>query len=107
MKLYVLVPCFNEIKTINKIINNLVKVKKDIRIILIDDGSNDGTIEFIYKNIKKKIYRFIDLKKNSGKGHAIKKAKKFIKKDSFVIIQDADLEYNVKDLIRIFQYQHL
>ena len=61
MKLYVLVPCFNEIKTINKIINNLVKVKKvkkDIKIILIDDGSNDGTKELIYKNIKKK---FIDL----------------------------------------------
>ena len=104
MKLYILVPCFNEIKTINKIINNLVKIKEDIRIILIDDGSNDGTKELIYKNIRKKIYRFIDLKKNSGKGHAIKKAKKFIKKDSFVIIQDADLEYNVKDLIRIFQY---
>ena len=58
MKLYVLVPCFNEIKTINKIINNLVKVKKvkkDIKIILIDDGSNDGTKELIYKNIKERI----------------------------------------------------
>ena len=103
MKLYVLVPCFNEIKTINKIINNLVKIKKDIRIILIDDGSNDGTKELIYKNIKKKIYRFIDLKKNSGKGHAIKKAKKFIKKDSFVIIQDADLEYDPSEYTRLLK----
>ena len=94
MKLYVLVPCFNEIKTINKIINNLVKIKEDIRIILIDDGSNDGTKELIYKNIKKKIYRFIDLKKNSGKGHAIKKAKKLIKYNKYKSISSQCLSYS-------------
>ena len=104
MNLYVLVPCFNEIKTINKIIKNLIKLKKDIKIILIDDGSTAGTKEFIYKNIKKKIYKFIDLKKNYGKGYAINRAKKFVKINSFVIIQDADLEYDVKDLIKIFKY---
>ena len=54
MKFYVLVPCFNEIKTINKIIQKLIKLKKNIKIILIDDGSTDGTKEFIQKNIKKK-----------------------------------------------------
>jgi dolichol-phosphate mannosyltransferase len=104
MKLYVLVPCFNEIKTINKIIQKLIKLKKDIKIILIDDGSTDGTKEFIHKNIKNKIFKFIDLKKNYGKGYAINKAKKFVKRDSIVIIQDADLEYNVKDLKKIFEY---
>ena len=104
MKLYVLVPCFNEIKTINKIIQKLIKLKKNIKIILIDDGSTDGTKEFIQKNIKKKIYKFIDLKKNYGKGYAINRAKKFVKSDSLVIIQDADLEYNVKDLIKIFNF---
>ena len=104
MKLYVLVPCFNEIKTINKIIQKLLKIKKNIKIILIDDGSTDGTKDFIHKNIKKKIFKFIDLKKNRGKGFAINRAKKFIKKNNFVIIQDADLEYNVRDLIKIFKY---
>ena len=104
MKLYVLVPCFNEIKTINKILQRLIKLKKNIKIILIDDGSTDGTKEFIQKNIKKKIYKFIDLKKNYGKGYAINRAKKFVKSDSLVIIQDADLEYNVKDLIKIFNF---
>ncbi len=69
MKLYVLVPCFNEIKTINKIIQKLIKLKKNIKIIIIDDGSTDGTKEFIQKNIKKKIYKFINLKKNYGKGY--------------------------------------
>ena len=55
MKLYVLVPCFNEIKTINKIVKKLINLKKNIRIILIDDGSTDGTKEFILRNIKKNI----------------------------------------------------
>lgn len=104
MNLYVLVPCFNEIKTINKIIQNLIKIKKNIKIILIDDGSTDGTKEFIRKKIKNKIFKFIDLKKNYGKGYAINRAKKFIKRDSIVIIQDADLEYDVKDLKKIFEY---
>ena len=104
MNLYVVVPCFNEIKTINKIIENLKKIKKNLKIILIDDGSTDGTKELINKKIKKKIFKFIDLKKNHGKGYAINKAKKYIKNNSLVIIQDADLEYDVKDLVKILDY---
>lgn len=104
MKIYVLVPCFNEINTIDIIIKKLINTNKKLKIILIDDGSNDGTKEFIKKNIKKKIFKFIDLKKNHGKGYAINRAKKFIEKNSFVIIQDADLEYNVNDLIKICDF---
>lgn len=104
MKLYVLVPCYNEINTIDIIIKKLININRKLRIILIDDGSKDGTKEFIKKNLKKKVFRFINLKKNHGKGYAINKAKKYIQKDSFVIIQDADLEYNVDDLIKIYDF---
>ena len=104
MKLYVLVPCYNEINTIDIIIKKLININRKLRIILIDDGSTDGTKEFIKKNLKKKVFRFINLKKNHGKGYAINKAKKYIQKDSFVIIQDADLEYNVDDLIKIYDF---
>jgi len=104
MKIYVVVPCFNEINTINILIKKLTKINRQLKIILIDDGSTDGTKDLINKKIKKKIFKFIDLKKNHGKGYAINCAKKFIKKNSFVIIQDADLEYNVEDLIKICDY---
>ncbi len=104
MKLYVLVPCYNEINTINIIIKKLININRKLKIILIDDGSTDGTKEFIKKNLKKKIFKFISLKKNHGKGYAINKAKKFLQKDSFVIIQDADLEYHVDDLIKIYDF---
>ena len=104
MKLYVLVPCFNEFRTIKKIITRIAKLKYNIKIIIIDDGSTDGTKEIIEKNLRSKIYKFINIKKNNGKGYAINKAKKYIKSDSFVIIQDADLEYNPRDFIKIFKY---
>ena len=104
MKLYVLVPCFNEFRTIKKIINRIVKLKYNIKLIVIDDGSTDGTKEIISKSLKSKIYKYIDLKKNNGKGYAINKAKKYVKKNSFVIIQDADLEYDPKDFIKLFNY---
>ena len=42
MNIYVVVPCFNEIRTIKKIIQSL-KIKLNLKIILIDDGSNDGS----------------------------------------------------------------
>ena len=73
-------------------INNL---KLNKQIILIDDGSNDGTSELINNKLKK----YIDVykkKNNEGKGSAIILARKYIKGD-IVIIQDADLEYDPND----------
>jgi dolichol-phosphate mannosyltransferase len=78
---------------------SLNNIKKQI--IIIDDGSTDGTSDKlkILKN-KYKIDNIIHSKKNKGKGHAIKLGKKLIK-ERFTIIQDADLEYNPKDYYKI------
>ena len=104
MNIYVVVPCFNEIRTIKKLIESLLNIKLNLKIILIDDGSTDGTKQLINKYIKKKIYKFIDLKKNNGKGYAINLSKKYIKKNSYVIIQDADLEYDPKDYYKLYNF---
>ena len=101
MILYVVVPCYNEIKTLKNIIDSILAIKLNIKIILIDDGSTDGTKNLIKKKIKKKIYKFINLRKNHGKGYAINQSKKFITKKSIVIIQDADLEYFPNDFYKI------
>lgn len=104
-KVTIIIPVFNERNYIEKIIT---KIKKNIffkkQIIIIDDCSNDGTREIIkkIKNIDKIIFH----KKNMGKGAAIKSAVPFIEGD-IVAIQDADLEYNPKDLNKLIKIMKL
>ncbi len=93
MKLTIIIPVYNEIKSINTILNKVLASKVKKQIILVDDYSNDGTREEIIKNFKNKIDKIIFHKKNHGKGAAIISAKNFINGD-YTIIQDADLEYD-------------
>ena len=97
----VIIPCFNEVRTIGAIVDKINKLKNlNIQIIVVDDCSTDGSLDFIKKKIINKIDRLVIHKKNLGKGAAIKSAVKFIKGD-IVIIQDADLEYNPKDYYKL------
>jgi glycosyltransferase involved in cell wall biosynthesis len=94
--LSVVVPCYNESKTIEKLLSLVEKsdigvIKKEI--IVVDDGSKDGTREILEKYKKKKGYKVIFHGKNQGKGGAIKTG--FLKSTGeVVVVQDADLEYD-------------
>lgn len=104
--LTIIVPVFNEKKFIRILLNKLIALKEiKKQIIVVDDGSYDGTTEIIKNNFAKSklIDRIIIHKKNSGKGSAIKSAQKYVKGD-YVVIQDADLEYNPKDLIKLYNF---
>tara|TARA_B100001057_G_scaffold500364_1_gene614991 strand:- start:82 stop:783 length:702 start_codon:yes stop_codon:yes gene_type:complete len=94
-KITVILPCFNEFNTIDKIINLIRKQKLNIELIVVDDFSDDGTRNKLKKLIRKR-EKLILHKKNMGKGAAIKTAKKYIS-GKVVIIQDADLEYSPND----------
>ncbi len=101
MKLSIIIPCFNEVSTIEKLldkINAVVDFNKEI--IIIDDYSKDGSRELLQTKLKHKFHKLILNEKNYGKGYCIIQAKKVINGD-IVIIQDADLEYNPDD------YKHL
>jgi dolichol-phosphate mannosyltransferase len=101
MLVTILVPCFNEERTIEKLILKLKSLKKiNKQIIIIDDGSTDRTRKIIKEKLKKKVDKVIFHKKNSGKGAAIISAIKFIR-GQIVIIQDADLEYNPDDFYKL------
>ncbi len=96
-KISIIIPCFNEEKTLYKLISKIHRQGLPYKeIILVDDCSNDGTKKII-KNFKPS---FVDKiyfhKKNKGKGACIKTAKKYLDGD-IVIIQDADLEYDPRD----------
>ena len=97
-KLTIIIPVYNEIKTIEKLLNKIISLNIKKQIIVVDDGSRDGTVDF--KKFNKKIDKLIFHKENYGKGAAIKSAQKYVN-GKFVGIQDADLEYNPNDLIKI------
>jgi dolichol-phosphate mannosyltransferase len=95
-KLTIIIPAYNEINTIQILIDKIFSIKINKQIILIDDNSMDGTRDAITKN-EEKIDKIIFHDVNKGKGAAIKSAQKFIEGE-YVVIQDADLEYDPDDL---------
>ena len=100
-KLSIIIPCFNESKTIGKILKKILNqkyIKKQI--IIVDDNSSDNSLKII-KKYSKNIDKIILHKKNKGKGACIISAKKYIKGDA-VIIQDGDLEYDPKDYKKLY-----
>ena len=101
--LSIIIPCFNEKQTIQKIIKEILSLNLDVsfEIIIIDDSSNDGSKELI-KKIKNSQIRKFYLKKNMGKGYAIRKG--FAEaRGEYILIQDADLEYNPCDYERLIE----
>ncbi len=96
MKLSIIVPVFNEEKTIEKVIITLLKTKinADVEIIVVDDGSTDKTTTHLRKTKNKNLKIFYH-NKNKGKGAAITTGMKKALGE-YILIQDADLEYDPK-----------
>ena len=101
----VVIPVYNEKKTILSIVDKVLSVdlgNNDKEIIIVDDCSTDGTRDIIINEIGKKVNRIIFHEKNMGKGAAVRTGFKYITGD-FVVIQDADLEYDPKDYNRLLK----
>lgn len=101
MKLSIVMPVYNESATIKKAVESVLSVDLPIEkeLIVVDDGSRDGTRD-ILKQITDPRVRIFYHEKNKGKGGALKTGFNSVNGD-IVIIQDADLEYNPSD------YAHL
>ncbi len=101
MKISVIMPVYNEKDTILKILEKVKNVPVEKEIIIVDDGSNDGTTEILEK-VKDKNIKIIFKEKNEGKGSAIREGLKYVTGD-IIVIQDADLEYDPNDWIRMLK----
>ncbi len=100
MKLTIIVPVYNEEKTIAQVIRKLkeVKLSVDKEIIIVDDASTDNTLN----NIDKKGIRFFRHNKNLGKGAALRTGIRKATGD-YIIIQDADLEYDPSEINKVLK----
>lgn len=102
-KLSIIIPVYNEERTIKKLLNKVARVKLPglikKEIIVVSDGSTDATGRILSaeKNIK-----FLRHEKNKGKGAAVKTGLKYATGD-LIIIQDADLEYNPSDYSKLLK----
>jgi glycosyltransferase involved in cell wall biosynthesis len=96
MNLSVIIPVYNEVNTIQEIVRRVVETNLPNEIIIIDDGSTDGTREVLPNLLENKIIKIQLLDKNYGKGYAIRAGLKTVKGD-VILIQDADLEYDPRE----------
>ena len=100
-KISIIIPCYNEEKTIKELIQIVFEAyPKNKEIIIVDDCSTDNSSKIILKLKKKYKFKFFQHKKNMGKGAAIQTASKRLS-GKIVIIQDADLEYHPKEYKKI------
>lgn len=103
-KLSILIPVYNEEKTIERLLNKVSDVKIEgikKEIIIVDDCSKDNTKEIITRINKSNLKTFFH-KKNQGKGAAVRTALRHATGD-IIIIQDADLEYDPKEYPKLLK----
>jgi glycosyltransferase involved in cell wall biosynthesis len=104
LKLSILVPIYNEVDTMVSVVEQIRSVALEKEVILVDDFSSDGTRELIkekFGNDSQGI-KIIYHERNKGKGAAIKTALMHAAGD-YAIIQDADLEYDPQDYVRLLE----
>ena len=94
--LSVLIPAYNEERTLERVIDTVLKVPEDLEIVLIDDGSSDGTWRVMQSRVDGDRVRSVRHDVNRGKGAAIRTGLTHAR-GQIVLIQDADLEYSPDD----------
>ena len=103
MKTTVIIPCYNEEKTIRKIIITVKKfLQENDEIIVVDDGSTDNTQNILKHDLKSIYNKLIINKKNYGKGYSIRRGITSASCE-IIIIQDADLEYHPNDYKKLLK----
>lgn len=100
--LSVVIPVFNELKTIGRILSRVASLPLNLELVIVDDFSTDGTREILKKLEGIERVTIILKEKNEGKGAALRTGFQHANGD-FIVVQDADLEYNPADIPALIQ----
>jgi glycosyltransferase involved in cell wall biosynthesis len=99
-KMSVVIPVFNERKTIQQVLANVVALPIPKEVIVVDDASTDGTRELLAQYEAANGVHIIFKPQNEGKGAAIRTGLRRVSGD-VVVVQDADLEYDPRDILAL------
>jgi glycosyltransferase involved in cell wall biosynthesis len=105
MKLSIIIPVYNEDRTVEELIDKVKSVKLPgikKELIVVDDGSKDETVRILEKYIKPKVNKVVFKEKNAGKGAAVRTGIENATGD-LIIIQDADLEYDPEEYVKLLK----
>ena len=107
MRLSVIVPIYNERSTIQSVLDRLAALDLDVEIIVVDDGSTDGSREYLEERLARHdpvdgSLHLVVHEQNQGKGAAIRTGLQYVCGEA-VIIQDADLEYDPAEIPRLLK----
>jgi len=102
VKISVIIPVYNEKNTLEEIFRRVIATGLADEIVLVDDGSTDGSADILREICKERIARCVFQKGNRGKGAAVKAGLEAASGDVF-IIQDADLEYDPREYPNLLQ----
>ena len=102
MGLSVVIPVYNEVSTIETVVKRVRAVPIEKELIIVDDGSTDGTLEKLDAVERLDDVRVVRHERNQGKGAALRDGFGLATQD-IVVVQDADLEYDPEDYHRLIQ----
>ena len=102
MKISVVIPCYNECPTMERLLAAVKAVSYPLEIIVVDDGSTDGTRELLRDRLGGQVDHVIYHSENRGKGAALRSGFKIATGD-IVIVQDADLEYDPSEYSKLLE----
>src|SRR4026209_307666 len=100
--LSVVMPAYNERQTIEEMVRRVLAVPVRIELIVVDDGSKDGTRDILTRLAAELPFKLVFQPKNGGKGAALRHGFQEVKGD-LVIIQDADLEYSPEEYPQLIE----